>query len=387
MYMSAAIEIKVQILITHTFNFYRQIAMLYYKKDLNNYGLYNRKLQTIFIIEFIHESLLFQNTFNIFQNAAIAYLFTSLNNKMSALEKCVYSQCITQIRQCILQCKQLFSKVKSSNEQKNIINAIDTLIHICHEAENICFLKQLLKDSSICIFCGTKTTVDPVDIILKCSICGYVIGAETQMQIDEYKINETNTSSKPGIFAPIDHFYAWIGHTTATESCIELAKLSESNIKLIEYGARNKRQNILYLTELDVRCVLKSYGLSKYNKHIPYLMKRISNIGPPIIPASIVKRSGALFIQVLGIMRKVLKKTNNKSYLYYIYKFFEHLLATPEHQDKLRILYYIHLQSKETLEKRDHEWKIVCKHLTIPWKYTSITYSNQLHDKYVKSIM
>ena len=142
--------------------------------------------------------------------------------------------------------------------------------------------------------------------------------------------------------------------------------------------------DLRYLSPDDVRTILKTYKLIKYNSYTSRIITVISGIGPPQIPLSIIQRSGALFNQVLDIQKKIFKTDKNRRYYpYYIYKLFESLL-TGQH---LRILYYIHLQSRETIANSDRDWMEICKHLDgIEWKRTSLTYGSSLHQNYITSL-
>ncbi len=72
-------------------------------------------------------------------------------------------------------------------------------------------------------------------------------------------------------------------------------------------------------------------------------------------------------------------RTNRNYYPYYIYKILDAILPaegdpgeTPETRDQRRVLYYIYLQSQETLDNDDLGWKEICEELSeIRWEPTS----------------
>lgn len=70
---------------------------------------------------------------------------------------------------------------------------------------------------------------------------------------------------------------------------------------------------------------------------------------------------------------------NRNYYPYYIYKILEQLLAGGD-PEQCRVLYYIYIQSKETVEADDADWEQICLELTeIAYVPTDRTKSVKYH--------
>ena len=55
-------------------------------------------------------------------------------------------------------------------------------------------------------------------------------------------------------------------------------------------------------------------------------------------------------------------RVNRNYYPYYIYKILDQLLAADDYENR-RVLYYIYIQSKETVEADDADWEQICLEL------------------------
>ena len=75
-------------------------------------------------------------------------------------------------------------------------------------------------------------------------------------------------------------------------------------------------------------------------------------------------RTSYLFNRILEIRNTypVCKKKNNRYYPYYIMKIIDAILPSSDLINR-RILYYIHMQGKNTVEESDNEWEKICYYL------------------------
>lgn len=66
-------------------------------------------------------------------------------------------------------------------------------------------------------------------------------------------------------------------------------------------------------------------------------------------------------------------RTNRSYYPFYIYKILDAILPEDDY-DNRRVLFYIYMQGKETLDKNDREWGEICSELPeIAWVPTDRT--------------
>jgi hypothetical protein len=55
-------------------------------------------------------------------------------------------------------------------------------------------------------------------------------------------------------------------------------------------------------------------------------------------------------------------RINRNYYPYYIYKIADSILPEDDYENR-RILYYIYIQSKETVESDDLNWELICNYI------------------------
>jgi hypothetical protein len=134
-----------------------------------------------------------------------------------------------------------------------------------------------------------------------------------------------------------NHYDSWIMHILARE---EMTEELQGVIAQIPNTVR---------TIEDVRRELKKIKRTKYNKHSPLILKRITGTGPPEISDELLTRCRMLFFEIFRYQQRLYPGNNSPQYPYIIYKIFDAILS--EENDR-RILRYIHLP---TLVKRDKE--------------------------------
>jgi hypothetical protein len=129
------------------------------------------------------------------------------------------------------------------------------------------------------------------------------------------------------------------------------------------------------LTVNDIRVILRELEKTELNKNIPLILKKLTGLGPPNIPDSITIKVENLFIRAIEIGERLKsdKRINRNYYPYYIYRIIEAI--TDESDTEIRrVLYYIYIQSKETLEADDLDWEKICSELKeIKYKPTDRT--------------
>lgn len=235
---------------------------------------------------------------------------------------------------------------------------------------------------SKCTLCNNNMTIDSNKSELKCNECGVIKELVGTVFDDTHFYNQEGQKTKSGTFNPNRHFQFWWSHILAKESEEELGdKKDPTNM----YGERVLKQirdiierdhKILQLLSVnDIRVILREIERTDLNKNIPLILKKLTGIGPPNVPDYITMKVENLFTKAIEIGEKIKhnKRINRNYYPYYIYRIIEAI--TEESDFELRhILYYIYIQSKETVESDDIDWEKICNELKeIKYKPTDRT--------------
>lgn len=222
-----------------------------------------------------------------------------------------------------------------------------------------------------CTDCCIYMLADPIKSVFYCPSCGSVKSI-CGVLFDEPKLfgkSYIRQKSKSR-FDKYKHFYKWMNRICATESEEKLGTKEPGNLrgeKYLEMIWRAVEENgkaIKTLTVVDMRLILSELGLTKLYNSIPLILKKITGVGPPTLPADIWEYTKVMFGRVIEV-RPLVKdptRSNERFYPYYIMKILDHRI--PKHDYKLRtIFYYIFVQSKKTLAASDAEWELICEKL------------------------
>jgi hypothetical protein len=242
---------------------------------------------------------------------------------------------------------------------------------------------NILKKADIesCQLCGDVLNVDCMKSELQCSNVDCLAIYELNGTVfDESQMYcQDGQKAKSGTFNPNRHFQQWWQHILAREPDDEIGdKADPKNLlgeKLIEDCRKIvKRDNLVLqlLTVNQVRQMLQELEKTNFNKNVPLIMKRLTGIGPPQLPDELSIRVENLFTKAIEIEELIRpsSRTNRNYYSYYIYKILDYLIPESAYEMR-RVLYYIYMQSKETVETDDIEWAKICAELKeIPYKPT-----------------
>lgn len=222
-----------------------------------------------------------------------------------------------------------------------------------------------------CSLCTSNMTIDSNKSELRCDNCGMIKELIGTVFEDTQFYSQEGQKAKSGTFNPNRHFQFWWSHILAKESEEELGdKKDPDNI----YGEKVLKQikNIIVrdhkvlqlLTVNDIRIILREIEKTDLNKNVPLILKKITGIGPPHVPNHITVRVENLFTKAIEIGERIKhnKRINRNYYPYYIYRIIE-AITTEKDVELRRVLYYIYIQSKETVESDDLDWENICKEL------------------------
>ena len=235
-------------------------------------------------------------------------------------------------------------------------------------------------DVERCAACGGPMAVDAARSELRCEDCGALRELVGTVFDDSQFYSQEGQKAKSGTFNPNRHFQFWWSHILAREPEEELgaADGGEALLAALRAMVARDRRVLRLLTVNDVRAMLREVGQTELNKNVPLILKKLTGVGPPQVPEAFAVRVENLFTKAIEIGERVRRagRVNRNYYPYYIYRIVEAL--TTDHEIR-RVLYYIYIQSRDTVDADDADWELICAELReIEYKPTDRT----LGDKY-----
>jgi len=217
----------------------------------------------------------------------------------------------------------------------------------------------------ICMSCGNDYVIDTKKTELQCS-CGNVnsllgIHFDDNYYHDEYKPRIVT-------FNPNKHYHKWMKYILALEPDEDIGDpddpdnhCGEKLIRDINELITRDKKILRTITVVDVRHMLARLGKSNLYKNCALIMKKLTGIGPPEYDIQTMIMLEMTFVEVVEIINKLHKEdTSNKTYYpNYIARLID--IKIPESDvEKRRALYYIYVQSEETVMANDEDWKLIC---------------------------
>ena len=241
-------------------------------------------------------------------------------------------------------------------------------------------------DYEKCPTCLNEMVVDASRSELYCNSCGTIRELVGTVFEDSQFYSQEGQKAKSGTFNPNRHFQFWWAHILARESDEELGdKETPGNqygeVMLNQLRAIIKRDGkfLQLLTVNDIRLMIREIGRSDLNKNVSLILKKLTGIGPPQIPDSISIKAENLFTKAIEIGEKNVKsdRINRNYYPYYIYKILDAIIPIDDYENR-RVLFYIYIQSKETVESNDVNWEFICQELSDELTYVPTDRSQSL---------
>ena len=212
-----------------------------------------------------------------------------------------------------------------------------------------------------CLLCGADTRFYYDCTEVKCAECGGVL------YFDDTR-DDCSIKNKSGTFDPNRHLRNWWIHITGKESEVEITTEDDVTgsrlVELLVEKVRKHNKILQHITVYDMRRYLKELKRSNLNKNTTLLLRKVTGIKPPEVPQYISDKLEAVFAKVIAISATIKKgrRMNRNYYPFYIFKILD--LIIPEHDHESRkILFYIYIQNKVTVEADDEDWKQICERL------------------------
>lgn len=255
--------------------------------------------------------------------------------------------------------KILATHLFSKPETKELEYRLDSITDIIEHASKIEIHIVMEKRNYEICKCGSRMIVVPELSELhcpnpSCAKIKTIIGAIFR---DDQFYPQDGQKSKHGGYDTSRHCRFWMERLQALES----KTFDEVDINNIDYVITRDGYDRKTLICENMREILKDPLVSgtHLNDHVPLLVKTFGGVSPPTLNFHQNKVFSKQFNKLMRLHDIVNPGGGNKPYYpYFIYRLIEHEFKND--LDKLRLLDYIHLQSRETVIKNDKLYQQMC---------------------------
>lgn len=206
--------------------------------------------------------------------------------------------------------------------------------------------------------CGNYMIIQVEQSKLRCQNCNIVKSLHGVIFKDDQAVGQDNQRNKTNGYDTSRHYKFWIEHLQAIESKTFEQKILDN----IAYVIKRDNYRPIELTCEIMRNILKDSKVNAtyLNDHAPLLVKLFGGRPPPRLTMQENRIAASKFNRMMKLHDIVNPVGGNKPYYpYFIYQILNMMFA--DNPEKLRILDYIHLQSRETVIKNDKLYRKICK--------------------------
>ena len=232
-----------------------------------------------------------------------------------------------------------------------------------------------------CVDCNINLIIIYEVAELVCPKCSQIDKFSSSMFEENYVIDNAQNNKFIKNTSVDRHIRVCLDHILANEPIEEIGdkndaenRYGEKIVKQIIDAIKSEKKVLKHTNIYDFRNILKRLKLTKYNKNIPRLMKLVTGVGPPAISENTYQLVIHLFTSSMELLNDIKQQKYKKGdtdfsdkyssyYSHYIYKILEAKLA--KDNPERRILYYIYLQSQDTINSHDADWFSICQKLGI----------------------
>ena len=253
--------------------------------------------------------------------------------------------------------KVMYNHVANKSTIKETEYELEIISKKLEHAQCIEINIQLEKRNYEVCKCGNRMTVIPELSELRCDMCcktKKIIGAVFR---DDQFYPQEGQKTKHGGYDTTRHYKFWMERLQALES----KTFCDADVINIEYVITRDNHDRKEINCETMRYILKDpiVGATHLNDHAPLLVKIFGGLPPPQLDFQENRLTAIRFNKAMKLYDEVNPDGGNKPYYpYFIYKILEHMFK--EFPEKLRILEYIHLQSRETVIKNDKYYMQMC---------------------------
>lgn len=251
--------------------------------------------------------------------------------------------------------------------RSNDPTTIDVILNDARAVASISIPVLLEKKAYDTCKCGARMIVKPDHSVLECPQCGRIKDLAGTVFRDEQFHPQDGQKTKHGGYDTSRHYKFHIERLQALENkTFDDTILSRIEQVIRDDGYDRKSLNCekmrIILRDTRVSTVGKNGTLikgTKLNDHAPLLVKMCGGKAPPILSFKENQLASLRFSKIMALYDQVVPEGGNKPYYpYFIFKIIEHMFrADPT---KLRLIDYIHLQSRDTVIKHDKIYEQIC---------------------------
>jgi len=225
-----------------------------------------------------------------------------------------------------------------------------------------------VKQGELCSTCNGCMFMNNETSEMMCSQCGEIQPIIGTVFDDLQIYYQEGPCSKHASYERIKHGEKWLLKIQAKEN----VDIKKEIINDVKRQMRHKDiTDVRKVTHDLIRECLRKAGHTKYNEHISLIKKIITGISPPQLTEkeqSITLYYFDLIVEIFE-QKKPKYKHNCPYHPFFIFKILEQEIVLKEDtlvqmNRKRKILSNIHIQSENTIRKRDKFWKIICVEIT-----------------------
>lgn len=248
--------------------------------------------------------------------------------------------------------------IMSSADTKNMISRINDISKTIDRVHSIKIITNIEKRPLEICKCGMRRTIVPELSELRCDnpLCSHVKTIVGAVFRDDQFYPQDGQKSKHGGYDTARHHKFWMERLQARESKV----FKQEDLDNIKYVIDRDNYNRSNLTCEIMRKILKDpkVNATYLNNHTALLVKTFGGPAPPQLDFNEDKLSSNRFAKAMRLYEIINPDDNKPYYPYFIHKILEVMFK--DMPEKLRILDYIHLQSRETVIKNDKIYKEMC---------------------------
>lgn len=261
---------------------------------------------------------------------------------------------IAKINDFICQTENIIGVLGRVKEMQPRLDDISKTLSHVNAIEINCMMEK--RNYEICK-CGSRMTVVPELSELRCPECQRIKTIVGAVFRDDQFYPQEGQKTKHGGYDTSRHYRFWIERIQA----LETKSFDDADLAKIEYVLKRDQYDRRTLTCEQMREILKDpkVACTHLNDHASLLVKTFGGPPPPQLDFQENKLTSIRFNKTMRLYDIINPAGGNKPYYpYFIYKILEDMFKN--NPEKLRILEYIHLQSRETVIKNDKYYEQIC---------------------------
>jgi hypothetical protein len=254
-----------------------------------------------------------------------------------------------------------FFKISQENNEDDSAERENNIVHkyLSNIDDSFIDVNSFVYQTDVCNICH-KGELIPIEDegVLVCNSCSVTIPYLIENEKPSYK--EPPKEVCFYAYKRINHFKEILSQFQGKET----TQIPLEVIENIKNQIKKERINVMQISNMKTKEILKKLGYNKYYEHIPFIKDKLG-IKPPIMSVELEETLCNLFIELQAPYSKNCPndRVNFLNYYYTAYKLCE-LLGETQYLPHLPML-----KDKEKRIEQDEIWKQICKDLN--WEFIS----------------